>query len=164
MRQKVSYALAGVAFLGLIAVGTSRWRSALPEAFPQQLPIRTSARQPTISRDRELAEAEELIVSNDPFRLANEPTAVRYDPAREDAPAAATQVGLPRLRPNMVLKAVIGGPPWQAIVDGIPGQPPGTIVRAGSTFDQIVVRAVTRDSIIIKGADTTWILSFRRGQ
>ncbi|MDB4878547.1 MAG: hypothetical protein JWM41_4993 [Gemmatimonadetes bacterium] len=62
----------------------------------------------------------------------------------------------------MTLKAIVGGPPWEAIVDGIPGQPPGTVVRSGSTLDKLAVRSVTRDSVVIQGPDTTWVLSFRR--
>jgi hypothetical protein len=62
----------------------------------------------------------------------------------------------------MTLKAIVGGPPWQAVVDGIPGQAQGTIVRAGAAFDKLVARAVTRDSVIIQGPDTAWVLTFRR--
>ena len=162
MKQSVSYTLAAVVWVAVTGVGALRWRSGVPEVTPQQPTIRRTVRPTSVSNGRDLAEAEDLIVSNDPFRLANEPTAVRFDPTRDEGSVSATPVGPPRLRPNLILKAVIGGPPWQAIVDGIPGQPPGTIVRAGSTFDQLVVRAVTRDSVVIKGTDTTWVLTFRR--
>ena len=29
-------------------------------------------------------------------------------------------------------------------------------------FDKLVARAVTRDSVVIQGPDTTWVLGFRR--
>jgi hypothetical protein len=164
VKRSVSHGLAAITLLGVTGVGASRWRSGLPQVPPQQLTIRRTVLRPADSTRRNLTDAEDLIVSNDPFRLANEPAAIRYDPAREDGPISAAPVGPPRLRPNLVLKAVIGGPPWQAIVDGIPGQPAGTIVRAGSAFDQLVVRSVTRDSVVIKGIDTIWVLSFRRAQ
>jgi hypothetical protein len=60
-----------------------------------------------------------------------------------------------------VLKAIIGGPPWQAVIDGIPGQPPGTIAGTGARFDKLVVRSVTRDTVVVQGPDTTWSLGFK---
>ncbi|MDB4878329.1 MAG: hypothetical protein JWM41_4775 [Gemmatimonadetes bacterium] len=68
----------------------------------------------------------------------------------------------PRVRPVMTLKAIVGGPPWQAVVDGIPGQPPGVLVRQGTTLDKLAIRSVTRDSVVIQGPDTTWVLGFGR--
>jgi len=105
-----------------------------------------------------LERAAEAIVTNDPFRLSNSPPAVRFDPTTDGGPAAAL-VAPPR--PVFVLRAIVGGPPWQAVIDGLPGQPPATLVRAGSKFDRITVRAVTRDSVIVQGVDTSWVLSFR---
>ena len=110
--------------------------------------------------DDSLADAEDAIVTNDPFRLSNSPPAVRYDPA-SDGTAAGTLTGPLQARPTLVLKAIVGGPPWQAVIDGIPGQPPGTVARAGSKFDRFTVRVVTRDSVVVQGADTSWVLSFR---
>ncbi|MGH7620563.1 MAG: hypothetical protein ACREPM_25385, partial [Gemmatimonadaceae bacterium] len=110
--------------------------------------------------DDSLAAAEDAIVTNDPFRLSNSPPAVRYDPAA-DGPGAAVLALLPQPRPVLVLKAIVGGPPWQAVIDGLPGQPAGTVARAGSTYDRLVVRSVTRDSVVVQGADTLWVLSFR---
>src|SRR5689334_15609263 len=107
MKRSVSYGLAAVTLLGVTGVGASRWRSGIPEVPPQQPSIRRTVRTPTVSSGRDLADAQDLIVSNDPFRLANEPVAVRYDATREDGPSSATPVGPPRLRPNLVLKGVI---------------------------------------------------------
>ncbi len=107
-----------------------------------------------------LADAEDAIVTNDPFRLSNSPSAVRYDPAT-DGTTTGILAGPAQLRPTLVLKAIVGGPPWQAVIDGIPGQPAGTVARAGSKFDRFTVRVVTRDSVIVQGADTSWVLSFR---
>ena len=95
---------------------------------------------------------------NDPFRIVNRPSPVRYDAKVESGvggPAAFT----PPVRPPLVVKAIIGGPPWQAMVDGIPGQPAGTIVSAGATFDKLTVRRVGRDTVVIQGPDTTWKLT-----
>jgi hypothetical protein len=156
-----SYALVASAFVALIAIGASRWQAAVPAIRYQNVATGSTTRSETDSLEAMLAEAEDFVITNDPFRLANEPTSVRYNPANENGGAAGVAVP-PPLRPSMTLKAIVGGPPWQAIVDGIPGQPAGTIVRSGSAFDKLLARAVTRDSVIIQGPDTTWVLSFRR--
>jgi hypothetical protein len=105
-----------------------------------------------------------MVVSNDPFRLGNHASAVRYDPSSDRDAAGVGGAGLtmPAPHPVLVLKAIAGGPPWQAVIDGIPGQPPGIVAQPGMRFDKLVVRAVTRDSVVIQGSDTIWVLSFRK--
>ena len=161
MKEHAWYALAGIVALCSIGAGVIRWRNTPLIASVDSAAVQARAR-PDIHPDaNQLRDAADVIVSNDPFRLTNTPALVRYDPTAEGA-AATTSIAAPPIRPVMTLKAIVGGPPWQAIVDGLPGQPPGTVVRAGNAFDKLVARAVTRDSVVIQGPDTTWVLSFRR--
>lgn len=144
------------------AIGAAwlRWQQVESGGVPDRVgiaPLR--ALTVPISADS-LAGAEDAIVTNDPFRLSNSPPTVRYEPASDGA-MTGILTGTPQLRPTLVLKAIVGGPPWQAVIDGIPGQPPGTVARVGSRFDRFTVRVVTRDSVIVQGADTSWVLSFR---
>ena len=149
--------LLAVGSLGMVAV--ARWQSALPSEGHRTMPVPPIRLPPDSLINDSLAIAEESIASNDPFRVANSPPAVRYDPTSEAArPNDAAPLIL--VRPSFALRAIVGGPPWQAVIDGIPGQPSGTIVRAGMIFDKLTVSAITRDSVIIKGPDTTWALSF----
>lgn len=137
-----------------------RWQQLATGGLPDRIGVAPlHALAAPISADS-LADAEDAIVTNDPFRLSNSPPAVRYEPA-SDAPMTGILAGPPQPRPTLVLKAIVGGPPWQAVIDGIPGQPPGTVARVGSKFDRFTVRVVTRDSVIVQGADTSWVLSFR---
>jgi len=158
-----SYVAAVASVAGLCAAGVIRWRGAIPSERYQSVVIPSTATFAADSLEDVLAESEELTVTNDPFRLANAPASVRYNPAFDNV-AGSVAAAAPPLRPNMTLKAIVGGPPWQAIVDGIPGQPQGTLVRAGAAYDKLVARAVTRDSVVIQGPDTTWVLSFRKHQ
>jgi hypothetical protein len=153
-----SAAVVAVSFAALIVVGAIRWREAVPTSGHQSIVIGSVKRSPSELVETTLVEVEQLIVSNDPFRLSNTPSSVRYSPGSESVGLSATAP----FRPNLTLKAIVGGPPWQAIVDGIPGQPQGTLIRVGNAFDKLVARAVTRDSVVIQGPDTTWVLSFRR--
>lgn len=161
MKTRLAYALALATSAVLAGIGELRWRAAEPVVRRVSAEIPPAMRLPNDSVASTIAAAEDLIVTNDPFRLANAPALVRYDPA-DESDVTPSVAGPPRVRPNMILKAIVGGPPWQAVVDGLPGQPPNTVVRAGSAYDKLVARAVTRDSVVIQGPDTTWVLSFRR--
>jgi hypothetical protein len=153
-------ALPVLACAGLTAFGVVRWDTAVPAPATAGVALTTMPRVHTQPSDEELANAEATIVDNDPFRLSNSPSAVRFAPDEVSAPAGAAPP--PPIRPVLILKAIVGGPPWQAIVDGLPGRTAGTLVRAGDAFDKLTTRAVTRDSVIIQGPDTMWVLSFRK--
>lgn len=142
-----------------VAAAGVRWRAARPVVTSDTSPVAAIRASRKIVTDSALGEAEDLTVTNDPFRLANSPPEVRFDPANENV-GAGRGFTPPPVRPSFVLKAIVGGPPWQAVVDGIPGQLPGTVTRAGSQYDKLVVRSVTRDSVIIQGPDTSWVLRF----
>jgi hypothetical protein len=145
----------------LAITAAARWRASNPSMTsvpPRVAELRSNA--PAVT-DSALEEAETLAVTNDPFRLSNMPPEARFDPANEVA-GSARAFTPPPVRPTFVLKAIVGGPPWQAVVNGIPGQPAGTVTRQGAQFDKLVVRSVTRDSVIIQGPDTAWVLRFGR--
>jgi hypothetical protein len=159
MNRYAAVALVSSVFL---ATGGVRWSNAVPNASTRPAEIERVGPQAPLTSDSALAADADLIVSNDAFRLSNTPADVRFDPARDNsAQPQGTPAPLP-VRPVMSLKAIVGGPPWEAIVDGIPGQASATTVRSGAVFDKLVARAVTRDSVVIQGPDTTWVLSFRR--
>lgn len=160
-RVQVAAYMSVLASLSFVAV--YRWTHALPRVAERSAAIGSAADAPLGRDDTDstFAELEATIVSNDAFRLANAPASVRFDPAAE-VRIGTLPSGSPAARPTLTLKAIVGGPPWLGVVDGIPGQPPGTIVSDGSAFEKLTVRSVTRDSIIIQGPDTAWVLSFRR--
>lgn len=159
--HRLELGLAGAALL-LSAVAGLRWQRGLdgfaaprvsagvPQLAPAAPPIHVAV----------LDSAADMAATNDPFRLANAPSAVAYDP-RGDMVAgivAARVVAAP-MRPTMLVRGIIGGPPWQAIIDGIPGQAAGTIVRDGMTFDRLSIRSVSRDTVTVQAPDTIWKLT-----
>jgi hypothetical protein len=154
--------LAGV---GLIAIAAARWRAAsIPPPSIDIVPPALHRRAVTMLLDEDsLAAAADLVTSGDPFRVANAPTSVAFSPRTEGGqPAEATPPRAPH--PLLVLRAIVGGPPWQAIVDGIPGQPPGTIVNTGMVISDLRIRAVLRDTVVVQGSDTTWKLTLGGGR
>lgn len=107
-----------------------------------------------------LANVAERVVEKDPFRLERRPSLVAYDPSIEMAPGSMPAMRPPRAA--LVLSGILGGPPWQALLEGVPGRTGTTVLSAGDTVGDIRIRLVTRDSVIVQSRDTTWRLGVRR--
>jgi hypothetical protein len=151
--------LIAVAFT-LSAVAIARWQTSTPHVeAPARHVVPPTTTLAFISEDS-LDAAADLTVTNDPFRLSNRPAEVSYDPQSDGLTVPVAPLASPR--PLLVLKGIVGGPPWQAIIDGLPGQPAATVAQQGSVFDKLVVRSVSRDSVVIQGPDTSWTLGFRK--
>jgi hypothetical protein len=140
----------------IAAVGVRAARATLATSAR---PILTAAAEPRHLDADSIAQAVAYVVANDPFRLSRHPASAAYSPALEGL--APPPVARPP-RPNLVLRGIVGGPPWSAILDGVPGRDGNVIMRRGDSLGTIVVRAVGRDTVIIKGADTTWRLTVKR--
>ena len=65
-------------------------------------------------------------------------------------------------KPHPILRGLLGGPPWDAVLEGVPGREGNVVVRVGETSGGLTVRAVRRDTVIVQGADTIWKLTFHR--
>lgn len=107
-----------------------------------------------------LDEAALAAAEQNPFRLSRTPSDVPFVPRRI---AMAAPPSAPAFRGDLVLKGIVGGPPWQAVIDGLPGQPSGTVAKAGSTFDKLVIRTISRDTVVVQAPDTVWRLTLKRG-
>ena len=102
----------------------------------------------------QLREAADSVASSDPFRLDRHPSAPPID---QPAIAAVTAPSF-----HLELSGVMGGPPWRAIVSGIPGREVGVVVRAGDTLGGIKIRTIRRDSVIIQAGDSTMTLILKK--
>ena len=105
----------------------------------------------------ELIDAVGDIRNGDLFRIERAPP----DSAAAAAAAPAMGIRPAVLTPSLVLRGLVGGPPWSAIVDGIPGSDGAVVLRVGQSSGGITLRAVRRDTIILQGRDTTWKLTVR---
>jgi hypothetical protein len=68
----------------------------------------------------------------------------------------------PSSKPHLVLKGVLGGPPWDAVVEGIPGREGAVVIRVGESVSGLSVRAIRRDTAYVRGFDTAWALPLTR--
>ena len=147
-----SLVLAGSALLG--------WREKRerPIAAPPVIwPIEQSVAYPT---PHALDSAAKAITASDPFRLERRPSGVAYGAAPEGASAAPAPPKPPK--PALALAGIVGGPPWVALLDGVPGRGGSVLVHAGDTLAGLRIRSLGSSSITITGLDTTWKLTLKR--
>lgn len=87
-------------------------------------------------------------------------SAERHESAQPTRPMVMPQP--PSAKPRLVLRGMLGGPPWDAIIEGIPGREGSVVLRAGQSLGGITMRAVRRDTAYARGFDTTWTLTLAR--
>jgi hypothetical protein len=153
----VEPALWGVTAVSLfVATLGMRAARATPPSFAES--VAGALSEPRRIDPDSIARAAAYIVANNPFRLSRQPATVAYSPALEGL--APPTVRPPR--PALMLLGIVGGPPWSAILEGIPGRDGSVMVRRGDSLGTLIVRSVGRDTVIINGADTTWRLTLKR--
>lgn len=94
--------------------------------------------------------------NRNPFRMERRPTSVRFGSA--EVAQVAEVVEVHDHRPNLVLSGIIGGPPWIALIEGIPGREIGVALVQGEEVNGIRLERLQGDTAILSGLDTTWVL------
>lgn len=144
--------VAGAA-LWLLAIAGWRWSARVPE--PRSAERSGEIAPLAMLPESEIDSALNVTVDGNLFRLERSPVA---------APATEPAVVTPpiRFRPALVLAGVVGGPPWSALLEGIPGREGPWVARAGDKLGELTVRHVAKDSVVVSAPDTTWRLTLRR--
>lgn len=104
-----------------------------------------------------LAAAADRVIGDNLFRADRS----SVDAAANPIPVT-NSIPAPSTKPRLVLRGILGGPPWDALVDGVPGHDGALVIRAGQSIAGLTVRAVRRDTVFIRGFDTTWALALGR--
>lgn len=99
------------------------------------------------------------IVTHDVFRLERKPATVAYSIIPGAFIAAAAPM-TPAIR--IALQGTIGGPPWHAIISGVPGHDGTIVVSAGDTLGGVLIRRINRDSVTVRVKDSTWTVTLGR--
>jgi hypothetical protein len=120
-------------------------------------PIEQSAAYPT---PHALDSAAKTVTRSDPFRLERRPSSIAYGTEPAGASAAPPPPKPPK--PKLALAGIVGGPPWVALIDGIPGRSGSVLVHARDTLAGLRVRSLGPNGITITGLDTTWKLTLKR--
>ncbi|MGH7649040.1 MAG: hypothetical protein ACREND_13050 [Gemmatimonadaceae bacterium] len=155
--RTIAIALWGVAFLALVGAGAT-WRRALRSqaaAAATVWPAPTPQAQPSVDS---LAVLTSRIIDRDAFRLDRKPAAIAYRVAGD---SAITSAELPPSvpKPQLALVGIVGGPPWAALVNGVPAHDGTVLVHASDTLSGLRIRAVSPEGVTITGLDTVWHLT-----
>lgn len=103
-----------------------------------------------------IPDAVDQIVERDIFQEGASPATPG---ASEPIPPGAVSV---TARPVLTLRGVVGGPPWSAIVAGVPGRQEAVLMHLDDTLAGLRVATIRRDTVVLRAKDTTWILSLPR--
>lgn len=100
----------------------------------------------------------EVLIERDPFRLSGRAPARASSAvgalSLTDVPVSPAQAQTP------ILRAVMGGPPWQAIVES--GTGGGTVVQEGTAIGPFHVVRIRKDTVVVRAADTSITLTLGR--
>lgn len=61
-------------------------------------------------------------------------------------------------RPRLILRGILGGPPWTALIEGFPGRQGATVVREGDLISGFTIETIRRESVVVTRPDTSWTL------
>ncbi len=160
------------AVLALAATGWMRWRRAVPAPGPDKsahvaapLVLRRSSPPPAPL----IAE----VARRNPFRLERSPAplAGAGSPGMTPPGGGASYSAFPRsfpslgpiagTRPPLTVTGIVG-PPWEALLEGVPGRQGAVVARAGERFGDLRIRSITAAEVVVQGPDTTWRLQIKR--
>ena len=152
----VLWAIAGAG----LAVAAGTWYRALrPHEVPAPAIWPVEPVPPSLAPDS-LGVLTTRIVGGDLFRLARKPALVAYRQRADTQPARAAAVAPPK--PPLSLAGIVGGPPWAALLDGVPGHDASLVVHQGDSVAGLRVRRIAPNGVIVTGMDTTWRLLVKR--
>lgn len=150
------------AFVALAGVAFARANTLPPIIAAAPVPPMTATSGDGIDVDS-LYDAGTRVIDNNPFRLNRLPPVVRVGDAVVASPATPPAPATPA-RPTLTLRAVAGGPPWSAIIEGMPDTPGPVVVREGDRVGALAIMRIWRDTVRVVARDTSWSLTLKRSQ
>lgn len=120
--------------------------------------------EPLRLAEARLGEAARSIARSDPFRLERRPSAVAFSAAPDAVNGMMMMPPPPPPAPPKPQLAVSGivGPPWTALLEGVPGRDGPVLVRTGDQVDMLRIRQVGPREVVVAGMDTVWRLTIKR--
>jgi hypothetical protein len=107
-----------------------------------------------IPRDRAaLTRRSDSAVARAPFRLGTGRSLLRFG----ETPPEPRPVDGVALYPDVRVSAIVGGPPWQAVLQGVPGVTGDVVVRRGDRVGELSIGAITVTSVRLVSPDTSWL-------
>ena len=142
------------------ALAVAGWRYAARDVSAERMPTLRGISVAHRANADSLRSAAMSVAAHDPFRVDHQPSSVAYRPELEGV-APPPPVPKPP-KPRLMVAGIIGGPPWAALLDSVPGRDGSVLVHKGDTLGGLRVRSIGRDTVVVQGADTTWRLIVRQ--
>lgn len=149
-----------------LAIFVAAWRQArtvvpAEAAQPQARPA--APPEPIRFSEARLAEAAGAITRGDPFRLDRRPAPMAFSaaPGSVNGMPGMMPAPPPLPKPQLSVSGIVG-PPWTALLDGVPGREGSVAVHTGDRVGELTVRRVDSSGVVVVGMDTTWRLSLKR--
>lgn len=153
--------------LAVALLGWARWRRAEPAADAPAGELSPTPPEPRHIPPGRLAAAARTVAGGNPFRLDRAPAPIGFarpgGPGMPDAFGASPPpyVPPPPPRPQLFVSGIVG-PPWQALLEGVPGREGAVVVRRGDVLGDLRVHEITQTVVVVASPDTTWRLPVRR--
>jgi hypothetical protein len=169
MSRRRMEALLWILTLAVVLLGWSRWRRAEPETRAPAGALSTTPPEPRrVPRDR-LAAAGQTVTGGNPFRLDRAPAPIGFTqpgmmgmPGMEGMPGPIPEYAPPPPpRPQLLVSGIVG-PPWQALLEGVPGREGAVVVKRGDVLGDLRIREITESVVVVASPDTTWRLAVRK--
>jgi hypothetical protein len=107
-----------------------------------------------------LAAMANRVTEQDPFRADRKQAPLPFSHLAEGMSASPPPPPAPP-KPPLFLRGTVGGPKWEALLEGVPGREGSVLVLQGDTIAGLRVRRTSRDTVVVTGMDTTWTLTVR---
>lgn len=149
-----------------LLLGWQRWRRAEPVAAVPPGALEATPPEPRRVPAARLEAAARAVAGGNPFRLDRVPAPIGFN--RPDMPGTTfgeppPYAPPPPPRPQLAVTG-IAGPPWQALLEGVPGhEGRSVVVRRGDVLGELRIRDVTGTTVTVTSPDTTWRLTVRKG-
>jgi hypothetical protein len=97
---------------------------------------------------------------------------LRRSPFRLDGHLPDRRLGEPPVAPPPIvavepatvyavtIKAIVGGPPWRALLAGLPGEAGDQVVAAGDRVGPVLIDSVGRARVRLSTSDTSWVIEW----
>jgi hypothetical protein len=164
-RRTMERLLWGLA-LAVLLLGWQRWRRAEPVAAAPAGALDAVPPEPRRVPGPRLAAAGRTVMGGNAFRLERAPAPLGFNRPLDGGmmmpPEPPPYVPPPPPRPQLAVSGIVG-PPWQALLEGVPGREGAVIIKRGDVLGDLRIRDVTRTTVTVSAPDTTWRLTVRKG-
>jgi hypothetical protein len=109
-----------------------------------------------------LENASRSIAAHNPFRLDRSPAPPGFIQDDGGIRFGMTSYQPPRAARPILTVSGIAGPPWRAVLEGVPGREGGVVVQRGDELNDLRIRDVTATTLVVASPDTVWRLTLRK--